>query len=45
LQKGCPPILNSIGEPDADIDDDGTNEGYSVVVGISAKRVKVAGTK
>jgi hypothetical protein len=45
LQKGCSPILNPIGDPDADIDNDGTNEGYSVVVGISAKRIKTVGTK
>jgi cysteine-rich repeat protein len=45
LQKGCPPLLNPIGDPDADTDGDGTNDGYSVVVGLSAKRVKVTGIK
>jgi cysteine-rich repeat protein len=43
FQKGCPGMMNAIGEPDADVDGDGKNEGYTSVVYFSEKRVKLTG--
>jgi cysteine-rich repeat protein len=37
------PILNPIGDPDVDVNGDGTTDAYSVVVNVSAQRARLVG--
>ncbi|MBN1655134.1 MAG: DUF4215 domain-containing protein [Deltaproteobacteria bacterium] len=47
FQKGCTdltiPLLNPLGDPDVDSDGDGVNDAYTMVLYVSAERVKVIG--